>query len=56
MTDKMIYTKPSNKKAIKPFNQDDRIRALVRFIARCAAENDYKKLHDLIEKDLEEET
>lgn len=34
---------------------DERITALVRFIARCAASADYHDLHNLIEENLNDE-
>lgn len=56
MTDDLCYTWRSQDKATpqKGNTHDERIDALVRFIARCAAEADYHELHDLIHTDLDE--
>lgn len=53
MTDDLCYTRSIQEKSTRAKGKhDERIIALVKFIARCAAEDDYHKLHNLIEENL----
>ena len=56
MTDDLCYTRSiqDKKTPTGESKHDERIVALVRFIARCAASDDYHKLHNLIEEDLKD--
>jgi hypothetical protein len=56
MTDDLCYTWRTQDQSIPATDDghDERINALVRFIARCAAEADYHELHDLIHTDPDE--
>ena len=55
MTTKPCYSDHTDKNRIPETNdpQDDRIKALVRFMARCAAKSDYHQLSNILEKDVE---
>lgn len=57
MTNKICYTKTTQHKkgSANQSKHDERIKALVRFVARCAAADDYHDLHNLIEDNLKNE-
>lgn len=57
MTDQPCYTAPTDTNTHDQCKtpHDERIIAIVRFMARCAAKSKYNELHDLLERDLNNE-